>query len=76
MIGSTTRALDQAFLEAVLADEDFLNAEFLAIISAEWPIAKPPRSRARHRPGFVRSKRRRPRRSHRPTLGTAPTVGC
>jgi hypothetical protein len=59
MTECTTRAIDEAFLDAMLADEDILNAAFEAIISAEWPTAKPPQPPARQRHKPVRSKRGR-----------------
>ena len=34
-------------MDVVLADDDFLNAEFPAIIAAQWPVAEPPEP-ARH----------------------------
>ena len=38
---STTRGLDEQFLELIYADPDWVQAEFDEIVAAEWPSPPP-----------------------------------
>jgi hypothetical protein len=62
---------DQQFLDLICYDQDLLEAEFDAIIAAEWPT--PPADRAQHRltggPGPKRSPGRAGHRLGVPTAG-------
>lgn len=43
--------VEEEFLELVCSDEDLVQAEFEAIIAAEWPsLPSPPAARPLHRP--------------------------
>ena len=63
MTTSTSNAVDQAFIDVILADDDLANAEFEAIIAAEWPTTEPPEP-AGHPHRTYGSRRPHARRNH------------
>ena len=65
-----TRSAEEQFLDLLLADDDLLQAEFDAIIAAEWP--GPPPNRPRRR---VRGDPDPGRRRHRATATKRPGAG-
>jgi hypothetical protein len=48
--GDVTRGSNVQFLDLICADDELVQAEFDAIIAAEWPSPPPDRPR-RHNPG-------------------------
>ena len=71
-----TRSAEEQFLDLVLADDDLLQAEFDAIIAAEWPGPPPDLPVRRVRGGQDPDRRRRHRATatKRPGAGQRPTV--
>lgn len=43
--GDVTRRSDEQFLDLICSDDEFVQAEFEAIIAAEWPSPPPDRPR-------------------------------
>lgn len=66
-----TRTAEEQFLDLLLADDDLLQAEFDAIIAAEWPGPPPNLPGRRARAGPDPGSRRR----HRVTATTGPGAG-
>lgn len=66
-----TRSAEDQFLDLLLADDDLLQAEFDAIIAAEWPGPPPDMPRRRIRGGPDPGRRRR----HRATATKSPGAG-
>jgi len=68
------RSSEDQFLDLLLADDDLLQAEFDAIIAAEWPGPPPnlPRRRVRGGPDPGRRRRHRATATKRPGAGRRP----
>src|ERR1700750_2788438 len=66
----STRTVDEQFLDLICSDEDLLQAEFEAIIAAEWP--SPPTTTPRPAPAAERP----PSGAHRAAaaLGARPVT--
>jgi hypothetical protein len=64
-----TRSAEEQFLDRLLADDDLLQAEFDAIIAAEWPGRPPNLPHRRVRDGPDPGRRRRHRATVTKTSG-------
>ncbi len=71
-----TRSVEEQFLDLLLADDDLIQAEFNAIIAAEWPGPPPnlPRRRVRGGPDPGRRRRQRATATKGPGAGRRPPV--
>ncbi len=62
MTASTVETINWGFVEIIVSDEDLLNAEFAAIMSAEWPATDKPTPPTQHRRGHIQHRRQCTRR--------------